>query len=498
MVTASVVMVLDKLDLDKSMGDKEFSKKMDLLKPRLGAMQRKARETGRPVMVVFEGWDSTCMSRIVNDYIRCLDPRGFELHPIYEPTEEELDHPFMWRFLVRTPERGRMAIFDQSWYSRTLEERLRGKDNAVPLRSLEEISAFERQMAADGCTIIKFFLHMSRKEHRKREDKAHKGGVKRCVLAREALDHHREYETFLPIVEGMLERTSRPFAPWTVVEAEDDNFALCKVIEHSINVLEKVTADNSIEPTALAPKADRYPAKPLSLKDIDLSVSEDPDEYRDKLKKYQEKVAELQCRLATKKIPMIIALEGWDAAGKGGDILRLTDNLDPRGYRVVPIAAPNDIELAHHYLWRFHTQFPRNGHIAIFDRTWYGRVLVERVEGYSKPEVWGRAYTEINEMEEMLADSGAALVKIWLQIDKETQLKRFNERGTDEDKMWKITPDDWRNREKWDQYELAVEEMLMRTSTKKAPWTVVESNDKYYSRIKFLKTVIEAAERRLD
>lgn len=489
--------MLEELDLDRGMGDKEFSKRMDLLRPRLGEMLRKARDSNRPVMVVFEGWDSTCMSRIVNDYIRCLDPRGFDLHAIGEPTEEEMDHPFMWRFMVRTPERGRMGIFDQSWYSRTLEERLGHNEDAVPLRSLEEILSFEREMAADHCTIIKYFLHMSKKEHRKRQEKVHKGGAKRCVLTRDTLDHHREYETFLPIVEGMLERTSRPYAPWTPVEAEDDNFALCKVIEHSISVLERSTG-NSDGNTALTRSTGRYPVKPMSLKDIDLSVTADPDEYKEKLKKYQEKVAELQCQMASAKAPMVIAFEGWDAAGKGGAILRLTDNLDPRGYRVVPIFAPNDIELAHHYLWRFHTRLPRNGHIAIFDRTWYGRVLVERVEGYAEPEVWERAYTEINEMEEMLADSGTAMVKIWLQIDKETQLKRFKERETEADKQWKITPDDWRNREKWDQYEAAVEDMLMRTSTKKAPWTVVESNDKYYARLKVLRTVIEAAEHVLE
>jgi AMP-polyphosphate phosphotransferase len=491
-------LLLEELDLDMSLGDKEFSKKMDTLRPKLGEMQRKARTSGRPIMVVFEGWDSNCMSKIVNDYIRCLDPRGFDLHPINEPTEEELDHPFMWRFIIRTPEKGRMAIFDQSWYARTLEERLGHKEDTVPLRSLEEISSFERQMTTDGCTIIKYFLHMSKKEHRKRQEKTQKGSTKRCVLSRDLLDHHGQYEIFLPIVEQILERTSRPYAPWVPVEAEDDNYALCKVIEHSISVLDRVAGEKSVKMEAPAQNPNRYPIKPISLKDIDLSVAIDQDEYKDKLKKHQEKVAELQCRMASANIPMVIAFEGWDAAGKGGTILRLTDNLDPRGYRVVPIFAPNDIELAHHYLWRFHTRFPRTGHIAIFDRTWYGRVLVERVEGYTQPEVWGRAYMEINEMEEMLADYGTALVKIWLQIDKETQLKRFNERETDPDKQWKITPDDWRNREKWDQYELAVNEMLTRTSTAKAPWTVVESNDKYYARIKVLKTVIEAAERALQ
>ncbi|HEY3420686.1 MAG TPA: polyphosphate:AMP phosphotransferase [Methanomassiliicoccales archaeon] len=490
---------MEEVDLGKKLDDKEFSKQMERLTPEIGEMQRLARYAKKPIVVVFEGWDTNCMSKVINDYIRCLDPRGFDLYPIGNPTEEESARPFMWRFFIKTPEKGRIAIFDRSWYSRTLEERVpEKKEDKVPPRALEEINDFERQLAADHCTMIKFFLQMSKKEHHKRLEKAEKGNGRRCLLVQDGLVHHKEYEKYLPMVEDVLERTDRPNASWTIIEAEDDNYALVRVIEASIATIKATLEKKNGNGWAPMPDETRYPFGTTTLKNLDLSVSIDPTEYKEQLNKMQQKLGDLQCRIFKQKIPLIIALEGWDAAGKGGDILRLTDNLDPRGYRVVPISAPNDLELSHHYLWRFYSKFPEAGHVAIFDRTWYGRVLVERVENITQPSDWRRAYTEINETEEMLADGGSVLVKMWLQIDKVTQLKRFQERESDEMKKWKITPDDWRNREKWDQYELAVEEMLMRTSTRKAPWTVVESNDKYYSRIKVLRTVIEAVEKRLD
>ena len=190
----------------------------------------------------------------------------------------------------------------------------------------------------------------------------------------------------------------------------------------------------------------------------------------------------------------MIAFEGWDAAGKGGAIKRLTEPLDPRGYQVNPTSAPNDVEKEHHYLWRFWNTIPKGGHIAIYDRTWYGRVMVERIEGFCTVEEWSRAYAEINEMEEHLYDEGTIVLKFWLHIDKEEQEKRFKERMNNPEKQWKITDEDWRNREKWDLYEEAINEMIQKTSTKTAPWHIIESNDKKYARIKTLKIVTEALE----
>ena len=195
---------------------------------------------------------------------------------------------------------------------------------------------------------------------------------------------------------------------------------------------------------------------------------------------------------------MVLGFEGWDAGGKGGAIKRLTEKMDPRGYTVIPTASPNDWEKAHHYLWRFWQAMPKAGHLSIFDRTWYGRVMVERIEGFCTTGEWQRAYKEINDMERDLYDAGAIVLKFWMQIDKDEQERRFKARQENPEKQWKITDEDWRNREKWDQYEEAVNEMLIRTSTPHAPWVVVEGNDKYYARIKVLETVVRAIEKRLE
>ena len=204
-------------------------------------------------------------------------------------------------------------------------------------------------------------------------------------------------------------------------------------------------------------------------------------------------MAILHSELDSRRIPVVLGFEGWDAGGKGGAIKRLTEAMDPRGYVVNPTAAPSAVEKNHHYLWRFW----KAGHVAIFDRTWYGRVMVERIEGFCTKEEWQRAYKEINDMEAHLAHSGAIVLKFWMHIDKDEQERRFKERMENPEKQWKITDEDWRNREKWDQYEEAVNEMVIRTSTSYAPWIIVEGNDKYYARIKVLESVVNAIERRL-
>ena len=229
----------------------------------------------------------------------------------------------------------------------------------------------------------------------------------------------------------------------------------------------------------------------------DLTLAYGKEEYEKRLKKLQKKIEKLHGEVYRRRIPVVIGFEGWDAGGKGGAIKRLTENMDPRGYVVNPTAAPTEVEKAHHYLWRFWKAMPKDGHIAIFDRTWYGRVMVERIEGFSTAGEWQRAYQEINDMEKDLYDAGAVVLKFWMQIDKDEQERRFKERQQNPEKQWKITEEDWRNREKWDLYEAAVNEMLLRTSTEYAPWIVVEGNDKYYARIKVLETVVNALERRL-
>ncbi len=230
---------------------------------------------------------------------------------------------------------------------------------------------------------------------------------------------------------------------------------------------------------------------------VDLTKTISKEEYKEQLLKLQSRMRLLHAKMYRERVPLVCVFEGWDAAGKGGSIRRLTEKLDPRGYNVVPSSAPNDIEKAHNHLWRYWTKMPKAGHAAIFDRSWYGRVMVERIEGFCTTEEWQRAYREINNMERNLYDADTVICKFWLHIDPDEQEKRFMERRDNPQKSWKLTDEDWRNREKWDEYVTAVDEMLVRTSTPYAPWTVVEANDKYYARIKVLKTVVEALEKRM-
>lgn len=234
------------------------------------------------------------------------------------------------------------------------------------------------------------------------------------------------------------------------------------------------------------------------LETVDLTLKLSPDEYRVRLIQAQVRLAQLGFQVYKQQRPVILGFEGWDAAGKGGAIRRLTERLDPRGYVVHPISAPKGDDAEHHYLWRFWRRLPEAGQIAIFDRTWYGRVMVERIEGFCTEEEWRRAYREINEFERQLVDFGTILVKFWLHIGKEEQLARFEDRKGTAYKSWKLTDEDWRNREKWDVYIQAVEDMLLKTSTTSAPWTVVPANDKLYSRVCVLETVVKALESKLD
>jgi polyphosphate kinase 2 (PPK2 family) len=230
------------------------------------------------------------------------------------------------------------------------------------------------------------------------------------------------------------------------------------------------------------------------LERVDLSLQLGREEYKKQLRKLQVELHRRAFKLYEERRPLILVCEGWDAAGKGGAIRRLTEKLDPRSYLVFAIAAPTEEELAHHYLWRFWKRLkpPREKQIMIFDRTWYGRVLVERVEGFATEQEWRRAYREINDFERQLIDAEAYIVKLWYHVSPEEQLNRFEQRKVTSHKKWKLTDEDWRNREKWDAYESAVEDMLLKTSTQQAPWTIIEGNDKRWARVKTLRTVVDA------
>ena len=501
--------MLEKIDLSKKMGKKEYSQQMDVLGIRLGELQRECRELGIPVIIVFEGFGAAGKGTLINRLIRPLDPRGFDVYAVNGESEEEQMHPFLWRFWTKTPAKGRIAIFDRSWYRRVLIDRF---DKITSTKQLgyayNEIVSFEQQLADDGTVIIKFFLDITKKEQTKRFKKLLDNKETAWRVSKGDLKRNHQFEEYKVMNEEMLQQTDTDFAPWTIIEAMDREYATVKVVSTVIRRLEK-QINQVLEEKKKKEAAKATPEKEPSaseqndifrssiLNSVDLSLSFTKEEYRERLNVLQKRLSLLHSELYRRRIPVVIGFEGWDAGGKGGAIKRLTECMDPRGYEVHPTASPNDIESAHHYLWRFWQAMPKDGHVAIFDRTWYGRVMVERIEGFCTTEEWKRAYKEINDMEAQLAHSGAIVLKFWMQIDKEEQKRRFEERMNIPEKRWKITEEDWRNRAKWDLYEEAVDEMLIRTSTTYAPWIIVEGNCKYYARIKVLETVVNAIEKRL-
>ena len=495
--------MLEKIDLSKKLKKDEYKNIISPLELNLAKLQREAKELGIPVIVVFEGWGAAGKGTLINQLILSLDPRGFNVYSTLPPNEEEQLRPFLWRFWMRTPERGRIAIFDRSWYRRVLVERL---DKVVKKNiwqnAYNEIKSFERQLSDEGTVIIKFFLHITKKEQKKRFKKLEKNPATAWRVSQEDWKHHDQYDDYVAAIEEMLAKTDTDYAPWTIVEAEDRRFAAAKIFQRVTDILEHKIEEMRNRRN----KAKIIPKTPISLENLsssnlekaDLTLSLKQEEYVSELKKYQTRIRDLEHEVYSRRIPIVIVYAGWDAAGKGGNIKRLVQGLDPRGYEVIPIAAPNDLEKAHHYLWRFWIKMPKAGHIAIFDRSWYGRVMVERIEGFCTEEEWKRAYREINEMEEQMVNFGTVVIKFWLQIDKDEQLRRFEARQQDPNKSWKITEEDWRNRDKWDLYKQAVDEMLFRTSTVYAPWTIVESNCKWFARIKTLKTVIHEIDKQIS
>ena len=375
----------------------------------------------------------------------------------------------------------------------------------------EEINSFERQLTDGGYVMIKLFLAIDKKEQKKRFKKLMESKSSAWRVSEGDLKRNREYDVYKAMNDEMLQKTDSDYAPWTIIEATDREFATVKIYSAVIKALsdkiesvkkekerkQKEKTAQKAESTKPSENEDTV-LRTSSLNSVDLSLSYTKEEYKEKLEKLQNRIQELHGELYQRRIPVILGFEGWDAGGKGGAIKRLTEKMDPRGYQVNPTAAPNDIERAHHYLWRFWNTVPKKGHIAIFDRTWYGRVMVERIEGFCSKEEWMRAYKEMNDMEANWVHSGAIVMKFWLQIDKDEQERRFKERMENPEKQWKITDEDWRNREKWDQYEQAVDDMLVKTSTTYAPWIIVEGNNKYYARIKVLQSVVDAIEKRLN
>jgi AMP-polyphosphate phosphotransferase len=501
--------MLEQVDLSLKIPKNEYNNLIEPLGYRLVELQRRCREAGIPIVVVYEGWDAAGKGGSVNQLMRLIDPRGFKVYGTEAPVEGERMRPFLWRFAIRMPSRGFMAIFIRSWYGRVLVERVEKLVNENEWRkAYEDINSFERQLADDGTVIIKFWLHISTREQRQRFEEMEKDPYDSWRAKPANWENRNQYKSYVKAIEEMLQQTSNPSVPWTIIEAEDKYFGRLKTYETLARLMENALIERErlakmkipygfhIDPSAyrtIVLKSERF------LKSYDLTKKiEDRKKYKERLGSLQMKARQMHNRLFLGHTAAVVVFEGWDASGKGGAIKRLVAQLDTRRFEVVTTFMPTSEELAQHYLWRFWKDIPKKGFLTIFDRSWYGRVLVERVEGLCPTEAWQRAYKEINEFEKMLVDERILIVKFWLQIDKEEQLRRFKTREDIPYKNWKITEEDWRNRGKWEEYEMAVADMIQKTSTTYAPWTVVASNDKYFSRIKVLETFIETVSTKLS
>ncbi len=494
--------MFEQFDLSLTLDKKEYEEVSPPLKQRVSELQRILRDRKVPLIIVFEGWKSSGITTLISKLISVLDPRGFRVYSVSTPRDVEREHSMMWRFWVKTPAKGQMAIFDRSWYSRVLSERFDiTREKEISQEAILDMLTFEHQLADDGVLIIKFFLHISKKEQKKRYEKLENDPVKRWNPSKNDMTFLKKYDALLPIVESVIQKTDTIKSPWTIIEAENQKFAYVKILKTCIVMIESWL--NRLPPsTPATPSLNTLtPRTPLIggsvFSRVDLLKSLSKEEYENEMERFKGSLRDLQYLAFQKKIPVIILFEGWDAAGKGGAIIRLTQALNPRGYVVEPVGVPLASEMLHHYLWRFYMRFPERGSFTIFDRSWYGRVLVERIEGFCSEEDWQRAYHEINDMEERLVSNNNLIIKFWMHIDKDEQIKRFLERENDPMKQYKITSDDWRNREKWDLYEVAVDEMIKKTSTPYAPWTIVESNNKYYSRVKVIRTVQTALQEKI-
>jgi polyphosphate:AMP phosphotransferase len=484
--------MLDKIDLEAKLSSKEYSLTLESLEPRLGFLQRNLKERSIPVVILFEGWEASGKGTAINNLIMPLDPRGFKVFPMAGTGENDRFHPYLWPFWNRLPSGGQITIFDRSWYKVLLDEE-KAINERVFLSYLKTFNSLERLLTDSGTVIIKFFLHIERKEQKRRLEKLNSDPSTSWRVKKRDFRQNKNYESVKSLVERALQASDTDIAPWYIIPSTDERLAAVQIMNTVVNCLENALERRDSATGTVNP----WSGNTSVIDSLNLSRSIEKDLYDKRLAEAQKKLREYQHLLYKKRKALVVVYEGMDAAGKGGNIRRLTAKLDPRGYEVIPIGAPNDTEKSYHYLWRFWTNMPKDGHIAIFDRSWYGRVMVERVEGFASEAEWARAYREINDMEEQLHDHGTVVAKFWLHIDLDEQLKRFQARENDPEKQWKITPDDWRNREKWELYKPAIEEMLVRTSTSYAPWTVVESNDKRYARVKVLETLVKLLEENL-
>ncbi|MES2297696.1 MAG: polyphosphate:AMP phosphotransferase [Pseudomonadota bacterium] len=456
-----------------------------------------ARRT--PVVVLISGHDGAGKGETINVLYEWLDPRFLSTLAFSTPSDEESERPSMWRYWRALPPKGRIGIFAGSWYSDPIRLCIeRAMSEAQLDRRIDQINRFEQMLVNEGALVLKFWFHLTRAAQKQRLTELEKNPRTAWRVTKWNWDRLKTRDQLQEVAGHVLRLTNSPSAPWIIVEGTDDRYRSLTVGQNLLEALKRAQAAAPGLKTAVAPAIHVNVDGRTVISELDLSKTIEKDDYENQLARWQGRLAELarDPRLAGRSV--VCAFEGADAAGKGGAIRRITAALDARTYQIVAIGAPSDEERSQPYLWRFWRHLPRRGRFVIFDRTWYGRVLVERIEGYCEERDWQRAYSEINDFEHELAEDGVIVVKFWLQVSQDEQLRRFKEREKIAFKRFKITEEDWRNRKKWDAYQLAIADMIERTSTATAPWTLVEANDKNFARVKILQTLCVRIEAELD
>lgn len=485
-------------ELGHKISKEDFNKEEPDLHTKLLSAQRALRETSIPVIIIVSGVEGAGKGEVVNRLNEWLDTRGIETTAFWDESDEERERPTFWRFWRRLPSRGNIGIMFGSWYTRPIIDFVFEKIDASEYEQrLNRIAKFEQMLIEDDALIVKFWFHMSEKDQRKRLEKENKDKKYSPLLKK----FSKRYKQFSQASEHAIRLTDQGISPWHLIEAVDRRYRDITVGRILLESIEKKLKEYERSKKKSPPKKavnQALPSSELSILDrVDIKKTIPGKEYSKKLKKYQQEFYKLTWAARQKKRSTIAVFEGWDAAGKGGGIRRMTAAMDARLYKTISVAAPTDEERAHHYLWRFWRHLPRAGYVTIYDRSWYGRLLVERVEKFAREEEWRRAYLEINDFEEQLYEHGIIINKFWLHITKDEQLRRFKEREKTPWKLHKITEEDWRNREKWDAYELAITDMVVHTSTEYAPWTIIPANDKRLARVEILKTVCQRLEESL-
>ncbi|MCA9651028.1 MAG: polyphosphate:AMP phosphotransferase [Myxococcales bacterium] len=484
--------------LGRKASKEEFEAQAPALQTALLQAQQAIRAAEIPVIVVVAGVEGSGKGEVVNRLHEWLDPRGLRTHAFWDHTDEEAMRPRHWRFWTRLPPRGMVGIMFGSWYTQPIIDRVFERATEAEYeRELRRIEEFERLLTDDGALIVKLWFHLSKQEQKKRLQRdVEQGRMAHPLLKKFA----KKYDRFVVHCERALRMTDTGHCPWTVVEAGNRRHRDLSVGRTLLQAMrERLERGAPASVSATAPASDSQPgldtgeetSPRLTVLDrVELGQTLTVEEYEARQQSAQDRLGNLAWAARKRGINTVAVFEGWDAAGKGGAIRRVARAIDARLFQTISIAAPTDEERAHHYLWRFWRHVPRAGYMTIYDRSWYGRVLVERVEGFARTDEWRRAYQEINDFEEQLGEHGVVLMKFWLHVSPQEQLRRFEERAADPRKQHKLTPEDWRNRDKRRAYEEAVDDMVARTSTALAPWTLVAGDDKRFARVQVLETFV--------